>query len=298
MSSPQSHAAIELYYESAGAGSSHFCVFVAHLADIWLRRCGVKVIAMVLLACVTVMAHAAQSPAQRVQAFAKLPDWSGIWEVDDGTSFQKTGAPATDEDLRKSFAAMRPPFNAEWESKYQKARESIAADRPCTTSLPLSVLMAGPGALELIVTPEETAIVHTQRAVRHIYTDGRTHPPLEDLWPTAMGDSIGHWEGSTLVVHTIATTPEIVVPEVLSSGGFKAVWIALSSQVRFVERLTRTGTEQLEDKITMVDATALARPWQQTLRFKRVIDFDRMIEDDCENERNPVVNGKFTVKER
>ena len=42
------------------------------------------------------------------------------------------------------------------------------------------------------------------REIRHIYTDGRPHPSADEIWPTPWGDSIGHWEGETLVVDTIA----------------------------------------------------------------------------------------------
>ena len=37
--------------------------------------------------------------------------------------------------------------------------------------------------------------------VRNIFTDGREHP--KDLNPSWMGDSIGKWEGDTLVVDTV-----------------------------------------------------------------------------------------------
>ena len=37
--------------------------------------------------------------------------------------------------------------------------------------------------------------------VRQIFTDGRKHP--EDMVPSWMGDSIGKWEGDTLVVDSI-----------------------------------------------------------------------------------------------
>lgn len=60
---------------------------------------------------------------------------------------------------------------------------------------------------ELLLTPEQTVLVSTDGTVRHIYTDGRSHPKPEDLWPTPVGDSIGHWEGTTLVVDTLAREP-------------------------------------------------------------------------------------------
>ncbi len=42
--------------------------------------------------------------------------------------------------------------------------------------------------------------------VRTIWTDGRAHQ--EDPDPSFMGDSIGHWEGHTLVVDTISISDE------------------------------------------------------------------------------------------
>ena len=36
---------------------------------------------------------------------------------------------------------------------------------------------------------------------------GRKHPSEDDLIPSYFGDSIGHWEGDTLVVDTVALHP-------------------------------------------------------------------------------------------
>ena len=38
---------------------------------------------------------------------------------------------------------------------------------------------------------------------RVIYMDGRPHPKAEDLRPTFLGHSIGHWEGDTLVIDSV-----------------------------------------------------------------------------------------------
>ena len=38
---------------------------------------------------------------------------------------------------------------------------------------------------------------------RVIYMDGRPHPTGDDLRPTFLGHSLGHWEGDTLVIDTV-----------------------------------------------------------------------------------------------
>ena len=49
---------------------------------------------------------------------------------------------------------------------------------------------------EFIVRPEETWLTsETVNNVRRIYTDGRSHPPLEERYPLYYGDSIGFWDG-------------------------------------------------------------------------------------------------------
>ncbi len=59
---------------------------------------------------------------------------------------------------------------------------------------------------QVVVTPEETLFVMDHGEVRHIYTDRRAHPVGDDLWPTPLGDSVGHWAGQTLVIDTVART--------------------------------------------------------------------------------------------
>ncbi len=59
-------------------------------------------------------------------------------------------------------------------------------------------------------TREETdvAFVHElQRNDRIIHLD-RGHRAADDITPNDMGDSVGHWEGDTLVVDTIGLSPK------------------------------------------------------------------------------------------
>ena len=40
---------------------------------------------------------------------------------------------------------------------------------------------------------------------------GRSHPAADELWATRMGDSIGPWEGDTLIGDTVAMKPRLVL---------------------------------------------------------------------------------------
>jgi hypothetical protein len=184
----------------------------------------------------------------------------------------------------------KPPYNVEWEKIYESeaaaAYAAVPAIKDCTSGgFPMA--MESPNVFEVVVTPEETLFVFDTGDVRHIYTDGRSHPQPRDLWPTRMGDSIGHWEGATLVIDTVARTPGPITSLLPLAG--------LSERAHFTERVRRTGHDALEDLMTIDDPERFAHPWVLTFRYSRVTDSERMITVDCANDRNPVVDGKLTI---
>jgi len=59
-----------------------------------------------------------------------------------------------------------------------------------------------PFPMEIVQTPGRVLLIYEfNHFIRQIFTDGRKHST--DLGPTWMGDSIGKWEGDTLVADTI-----------------------------------------------------------------------------------------------
>ena len=237
------------------------------------------------------------SPA-RVHAFAELPDWSGIWQSAAWPLNASGRVPGGEAQLRKTLQLLHePPYNTEWERKYAEGMSNAAAlaaksanFKLCSRTFP--ALMEGPWMFQIAVLPEETLLIFENDQVRYLYTDGRQHPAAEDLWPTRLGDSIGRWEGATLIVDTIARmSSEPLAPR---------AWLSLlSDHAHFTERFRLLSPDELEDDLTIEDPVALARAWQITLRFHRVTQLNRMIPYDCtENDRNPVVNGKLTIAPR
>jgi hypothetical protein len=238
-------------------------------------------------------AAAAQNPPQRIRAFAALPDWTGLWETEASRAFNRLSGKAAgneNEAINKYVQLVGPaPYTEAWGKKLQAELSDPAAAAGASTaklcSYGFPIVMDVFQIFQAVVTPEETLFVFDSGNVRHIYTDGRGHPGKDDLWPTAMGDSVGHWEGDTLVIDTVARTE-----------GFLGIGPnRLSAQAHFTERVRRLDRNNLEDQLTIEDPIAFMHPWRLTLHYMRAVDLDRMLPWDCANDRNPVVNGELSV---
>jgi hypothetical protein len=267
-----------------------------------MQRATTAAILAALLAGSAAVAQAQTSPQARVEAFAKLPDWSGLWEPNVFVG-EGIGQSLSASGLRAGGAVLgaKVPFNAQWQAKFDAAKKAqdaaVAADpehppAPAYNncgSPPFIMNMMSPAIYQWRITPEETTIVDTINGIRHIYTDGRSHPPKDELWPTRVGDSVGHWDGDTLVVDTVAIKP------VLLLSGFTPV--EMSDQLHFVERMRMVNHDELQDDFTMEDPVALTQPFRVTFSFARVTNANRMIDEtecDSTTDRNPIVNGRFT----
>jgi len=219
-----------------------------------------------------------------VRAARALPEWSGIWLSDDGimSRIGLTNGPAgAGPGMFQRILKGQAPYNAAWADKVRAARAKLDFSRKvCWLYYP--AVMEGPSAFEILITRKETALIFEHGEVRHILTDGRRHLPVDERWSTPWGDSVGHWEGSTLVIDTVAVTPD-----------WTPFFTLLSEKAEFKERIRMVGPGRLEDRLTIIDPVALTHPWTVTLPFRRVTTVDRIIHGDCsESDRDQYVNGK------
>jgi len=105
-----------------------------------------------------------------------------------------------------------------------------------------------------------------------------------------MGDSIGRWEGDTLVVDTVAIKPRLVL--------FTFFALEMSDKLHFSERIRMIDRNGIQNELKVEDPVALTGPFVLTLKYARVTDATRMIDEtecDQSSERNPIVNGRFTA---
>ena len=117
---------------------------------------------------------------------------------------------------------------------------------------PISITMQSSehGPMELIQQPGKIWILNEfPQTIRHIPTDGRPHSTDPD--PTFTGESVGRWEGDTLVVDTIAVDTRLM--------NFER-WHPSDKQ-HIVERFTRTSKNYLTYELTIEDPVVLAKPY-------------------------------------
>jgi hypothetical protein len=99
-------------------------------------------------------------------------------------------------------------------------------------------------------------MVHDARVIP---LDGRQH--LSPTLRQYLGDSRGHWEGSTLVVETTNLKGGT------TGAGPNGGGTPLSDEARLVERFTRVGPEVIDYEVAINDSKTYTRPWKILLKF-------------------------------
>ena len=111
--------------------------------------------------------------------------------------------------------------------------------------------------LQIVQTPGEVILLFEWDSVRHqIFTDGRKHD--DALGPLWMGDSIGHWEGDTLVADTVNFNDKTWLDRIGHPH---------SAQLHVIEHIRRVDRDHLQDEVTIDDPKAYSKPWSGTVYF-------------------------------
>jgi hypothetical protein len=219
-------------------------------------------------------------PKGHYAALDKLPDWGGIWTI----NFPTPGVKRETPQLKGKYLA---DYQAWQKDSQQRGGLAKKTTSNCTPPGVPYIMSVGQYPIEFLFTPGRVTTHHEAwMQWRVIYTDGRPHADIE---PSFNGNSIGHWEGDTLVVDTVNI--KTTVP--LGPGMFH------SDKVHIVERirLDPKNMDMLLVQITVEDPVALEKPYTNTLTFTRARD-QELLEFICaENDRNPVdASGETTFE--
>jgi hypothetical protein len=193
---------------------------------------------------------------QEYEALAKLPDLSGTWTPDI-------------PDQERQETQNMPPWTPKAEKQIKHLIAEDEAGRPFQvidhcfpTGMP-SYMLITHNAFELLATPGRITLLGEGdgNRLRRIYTDGRAHPADPD--PSFHGHSIGHWEGDTLVVDTVAVLPETFIALSESIG------VPNDGDMHIVERIHLAGPGVLHDDLEITAPHVLTHPWKTTRVFFR-----------------------------
>jgi hypothetical protein len=114
-----------------------------------------------------------------------------------------------------------------------------------------------------IVQSSDTVLIHVEMVHdARIVRLGGKHPPEQiRKW---MGDSIGHWEGDTLVVET--TNFNLAQPIQIGQGAsYRSV--PVSPKLKVIERFTRAEAQTIHYEFTVEDPDTFSTPWRGEIPF-------------------------------
>lgn len=207
------------------------------------------------------------------------PDLNGTWDNGSGIDFvqpQKSGdgsvciagckpvaatpPPSSSAARQAAAAANMPHYKPEFAAKVKDLDKRQVDTDP--------VLRCKDPGLPRIGPPDK--IIQQSKQIVFLYDDvsgafwriipldGRPH--RSDVDPSYLGDSVGHWEGDTLVVEANQFNDDSWLTD---NGAFHTV------DLRVTERLHRVG-DTIEYQAIVEDPKVLAEPWKPKMRILKL----------------------------
>jgi hypothetical protein len=178
--------------------------------------------------------------------------------VSDGTPIPRTADGRADLSgiwnkrlVQNTAAAVEPlPFTAEGLKAFNDVWNHVDPTSNCV--LPgVPRVNTSPYPMQIVQLPDKVIFLYEyMHNFRVIYTDGRGHPAGRE--PSLLGDSIGRWDGDTLVIETVNLTDRTW----LDDHGNRH-----SDAMKVTERWRRVSTNQLSYEETIDDPKFYTRPW-------------------------------------
>ncbi len=188
-----------------------------------------------------------------------VPDFSGVWEGHMPPSARKYAG--------YSFTGIIPEMTPWGKAQYEMTKpswgpravvDSTDLVNPTTGNeigcFPTGVprIYVHPFPMEILQVPGRVVeLFEFNHFVRQIYTNG-PHEHSKDLDPTWMGDSVGWWEGDTLVIDSVGFNEKTW----LDRAG-----LPHSDQLHVIEHITRPKFDTLVVHITIDDPKTYTKTW-------------------------------------
>jgi hypothetical protein len=203
----------------------------------------------------------ASAPTKNSQPAVNPRDLSGAWMITGGqaTSWDPADPAGAKPDqlpmtpwARERLAAARPPFGAK--ATFDNPNDPVEkyCDPPGLTRM-----YSFPWQFTIVQTPANVYILFEYFHTWRVVTMGKPHP--KDLDATWLGDSVGRYEGDTLVIDTVGLNDKSWLDNVGHPH---------SDALHTVERFRRVDHDTLRLDLTIEDPKAYTKPWTATKTYK------------------------------
>ena len=231
----------------------------------WLT---VSILAVTTIFAMSVVAHSQTPKPAAAGAASSMGDIAGTWTHDrrNNADVAPGQAPRPYMYFTKEPIPMLP-----WAQEfYQAARKGQGELRPDfgrtdmdPSQYPYCMPFGFPraftyeDAFEVVQHPDRVYFVFESSQVQRIYTDGRQR--MKGVPLTFMGQSIGHWEGDTLVVETTDMS-DLTWLDTLGHPH--------SDALRVTQHIRRLDPLTLEIRFLFDDPKTFSRPWEGRQLFR------------------------------
>lgn len=196
------------------------------------------------------------------------PDLTGVWqggstqrgnweETNTGTGVGGSGrdasAPVVLSSNDRPAGREGAPYQPWAAQKVLEAFNRRGIDDPTAKCLPAGIprtIMLGLFPQQIVQTPTQIVMLYEYMNVFRVIPLNAKHP--DDLLPSYMGNSVGHFEGDTLAVDVVGFNDKTWLA---GTGTFH------SDALHITERFTRVDKDQINYEVTMEDPNVLTKPW-------------------------------------
>jgi hypothetical protein len=213
---------------------------------------GLRAVAIAALSLAAVSAWAAdERPLTALYGDPSQPDLSGLWLVTGGFFFSPD----------RKLPALKGEYKALYEKRLAAMNEGRPIDDVTADCLPAGVphLLVVPYPFELVQTTGRVTLLYEYDSVVRRVPIGGTHADPNEVAATFNGDSVGRWEGDTLVVET---------RNIRADTQIDYTGLPHSDALVMVERIRRVDATTLENQVTLTDPKAFEAPFAVTRQYR------------------------------
>jgi hypothetical protein len=241
----------------------------------------------------------AQSTAKSFADIDGKPNLNGIWQAVNEANWNLEAhsaeaspvvamgaigaAPAGLGVVEGGTIPYRPEAAKQRQENYAKRIELDPEAKCYLPGVPRATYMPYP--FQIVQSPKSIFIGYEYaNATRTIYMENPGEAPA-DSW---MGQSVGHWEGRTLVVDVTSLNDQSWFDR---SGNFH------SEKLHVVERYTPVSRDVLNYEATIEDPQVFLRPWKISMPLYRRLDKNmQLLEFKCVEMVEELIYGKYRKK--